>query len=921
MRAVSADVDAILRGVPKFRARVQVKDSGGTFRDLSTYAGENLLKHLTWHEDIDSPGITWEAVFVREMELLSLAPLMQTSGLNRQFNIATAYAALIQVGRQMKVEYSLQAEDDPAAPTWLLAFTGYIDTVSWGESDDITISGRGDEAVLIDTYIERDRVYALATGANADRGCYIFQTSAVFSTTYAVGDRVVPTNLNINGHFYRVTSITTGIPATTEPAWPTGAGSTVVSGGVTFTESGSTTSTVGTAVETVEQQILNDTMGIGVVTLNTPVSPAWLVKWFQVSRQLLFDELRLLADQIGWCIRPKFDAGSGTMKLTLYDPVRSNTTSARTFSKSLATVKRAEIRIADIRNAIDLIFSDSQDLDSGGHPKRKKISVTDPASIAKYGRRWGEVQEADTSNIDTSAEATTLANAILSDLKEPSADFEVSVPLFPQIELTDLYTLAANGVHFDVDQKLAVVGFDHVYSADECTTTFRVRGTPASGKSMWLQRMTDSENGETHAVATLDNVAIPLVTLLAPPVGGTAGTLAWAGGKGNRPIKFEFHLSTSNGFTPDASTLQSISDERGFNLGNLDPAKTYYGRHIPLAFNDSRIVRGEPSAQFTVIPGRGMATHLNPNVDWGRLPLNGGFETQFDTSAPPDFWVMGAGSTWNTHVSLLTNGSGLQGNNYLKLLSSGTNAATIASAEFTVNEKAILPFTYWKKAVTNGLGGGAVVVEYFDYLHVSLGTISDTIDLAGSIGTWVEVQTVLFTPPAGARFARVGFVLPAGVVSECHLDDVRLGYSPSALSRVRATTATAGSYVTGDTVKYATKVYDALGEYDPTTAWTFTALKPGYYRISAAIFSATQAWALGNSLQIYIQKNTVNQAYGSRHFAPSAANWYLTSNIDTTLLLAAGDVIRCTLNHDRAAGNVTLFADASANYFTVDRLP
>lgn len=58
------------------------------------------------------------------------------------------------------------------------------------------------------------------------------------STVVVLNDIYLPTVLN--GHKYKATSITTGITAATEPTWPTTAGGTVVDGGVTWTEIGST---------------------------------------------------------------------------------------------------------------------------------------------------------------------------------------------------------------------------------------------------------------------------------------------------------------------------------------------------------------------------------------------------------------------------------------------------------------------------------------------------------------------------------------------------------------------------------------------------------------------------------------------------------------------------------------------------------
>lgn len=796
MRAISTAQNAILTvqaqgGAQNIVMRCWTKDGAGNWRDLTNYAlGENLVKSLTWREGIDDPGITWEATFIREAELLSLAPLVTTSALNRGFvPTGPAYDPLLQVGRQMRFEWYLASEDDPVtipnafiAVTAIAAFTGYIDSINAAGDGEIHLTGRGLEAQLIDNYIERERVYAFAQGGSATAGCYIFE----LNRAYLVGDLVLPTNANLNGHYYRVSTAGTS-SATVEPTWPTGAGATVANGAgaLVFTESGATSNTTGTAVETVMQQLLTD--NASGVTLWCPVSPAWAVKWFNVTRQPLFDELRALADQIGWCLRYVWDptatdlrtgTSTGAMRLKLYDPNRANTTSARTFQKGdQLDIKRAEVSIHDIRNAVNVVYSDSQDLDSAGIPKRKVIAVTDSASITKYGRRFCEIDEASTSNIDTSAEATTLANAVLSDLSEPTADFEVEVRLFPFVEVTDLYTLAANGVHFDVDEKLAVVGYDHSHSAADSTTTIRMRGKPSSAASKWQQIATDGKSGEVHALQTLDASVAHTVTNLLPMIGGMSGVIQASGyDKANRQTDFELHVSTSNGFTPTAATLKTVSSEKSFALSDLDPSKAYYARLVPLVMNGRKRVQGLPSAQFAITPARAQSTHLNSDVIWGRLPLNGGFETQFDSLAMPDFWSFtGAGPpVFGTDIQVATT-SGISGGQYLKVKTSTTSMSTnIFSAWFAVNELAWYAPSMWRKCVSGGADTVGFAIQWADISKSVIGAYSETFPLNDSVGTWVKQRLAASQPTAGARFARLNVYLlnTATAVKEVDVDEV-----------------------------------------------------------------------------------------------------------------------------------------------------
>lgn len=775
MRTISADHDKILTGGARQIAhRIQVKDAGGTFRDLSTYPGVDLIEQLEWSEDLDNPGVTWSATLTREQEQISLAPMMENSPLNRGFNPAASYAALLQVGRRMKVEFSMQAEDDPRARTWSLAFEGYIDKVNSGGGDTVSIEGRGLEAAIINAYIKRERIYAYAQGANADRGCYVWTPS----TVWVVGDRLVPTDSKANQHFYRVTTGGTG--GTTEPTWPTGGGSTVADGSAVFTESGATSTSATTDVEAVMQQILDDTLGAGVVTLWCPVSPVWSVRWFLVSRQPTFDELKTLADQIGWCVRFMDDAG--TPKLKFFDPDRATTTSLRSFgpTSEVEDYKRLSTDWQGIRNAIRVVYSDSQDLDPAGNPKRKTVDRTDAASQTKYGELFAEIAEATNSNIDTAAEAQALADAVLSDLAEPTADMEAALLFFfAFVEVCDLYTFTADGVHFDSDQKLAVVGFTHSVSAEETSTSIRVRGKPASnGKKGWFERFSDAEGAEQHALTVVENVAPLTLAADSTPVGGVRLSLVWNGTKAPKDTHFELHLSTAPGFTASAATLAATGKDRSFEVGNLDPAVEHYAQVIPITFNDGRAVRGQPSTEIPFTPGRAQATHLNSDVEWGRLPLNGGFETQLDPAGPPDFWTMGGGGfsgTWGAQAFLLTDGSGISGAAYLKLLSASAFAgAAVTSAFFNINERRFYAPSFWRKAVS-GAGTVNVAIIYYDQDHaITGGSVNETFSLASSVGTWVQHLFAATLPPAGSRFARISLIVPLGVGQECHFDDVRL---------------------------------------------------------------------------------------------------------------------------------------------------
>lgn len=778
MRTISADNAAILAGFQSTQIRMQVKNAAGAWKDLMTFPTFDALEEITWGEEVDSIGVQWNATLTREQAKISLSPFMAASPLNHDFDPASSSAPLLQVGRLMKVEYSIHANGDPRARTWTLAFQGYVEAINAGGRDTVSIEGRGLEAQLQNAYIERERIYAFAQGVWATKGCYVWDASRV----WVVGDLMVPTDTKRNGHFYRVTTAGTG--GTAEPTWNTGGASTTNDGTAVFTESGSTSTSVGTDIEVVLQQILDDN-GFGVVSLWCPTSPSYAVKNFKLNRQPLFEALRNMVDgTIGWCLRYMDDAGSPRLKL--FDPLRSTTTSLRTFGPTEIAedgYNRVEVRLENIRNAVDVTFSDAQDLDASGNPTRKTVSRSDAASITKYGRLFCAVAESSSSNIDTTAEATALADRMLSDLAEPTADLEAELLyFFPFVELCDLYTFAADGVHFDSDQKLAVSSYTHRVNARECATTLRIRGKPASQSADgWFTMLEDSVGADTHALTALENTIPLLLEADTIPVGGTRISFDWAQTRKPQETTFELHISTSAGFTPSGATLYAAGRERAFEVGNLDPDVPHYAKLVPITWNASRPIRGQASSELTFTPGRGQATHLNPNVIWGRLPLNGGFETQTFPNKPPDFWFLGDPDQWDGPgpsggLAELGTTGGCSGANFVKLSTTTAGAGsrvTLFSAEFTVNELETYVATMWKKNVSGSGNNLILAVSWRDISHAVISRTDTAFDLATDVGAWAKVSTGVLTPPANSRFARVGIEISSGASGrETHVDSV-----------------------------------------------------------------------------------------------------------------------------------------------------
>jgi len=806
MRTISADHDALLiaTGGTQRRFRVQVKDSGGTFRDLSTFVGPDMVLGSTWHEDVDSNGHDCTISVKRAVEKLSLSPFMQASPVNRNFAFPGTYSPLVDIAREVKVEWWIGAAGtDPG--TFVMGFHGYLDTFSPASGDGtMTMTARGQYSRSLDAFIEQERIYAHSIDADATKGFRPY----VNGDTWIVGELAVPNEAKRNGHFYAVDSITTGIGGT-EGTWPTGAGATVTFGGVTFMEKGLTTTITGTAVETVIQRILNDNVA-SPPTLTTTVSPSWLVRWFMQQRTGAWLGARVLADQIGWDLRDKFNSGLGDYRLELNDVPRTKTVPDRTFSKDQRfKLSRLDTKLDGIRNVIRVIYLDSQDLDPQGFPRRKSVTVSDSTSIAKYGRRFMEVSEGKSSNIDTSAEATTFANAMLSDLKDPQAEMEVELPFFPFVELGDLYRFSADGIHFDVDQDLAVVSYSHQLRGGDrpsATTTLVCRGKPSGGYARWLMRDA-GRTTETHATNANSSA---IETLAATDtVGGTKLKVDATFSKHALPKGFEFHLSLSPGFTPSSATLAQSGHLDELTVGNLLPGQTYYAVVVPYGFNGQKIVRGQQSEQISFVAGRASSGHIHEGIALGLYPLNGGFETRRDATGMPDWWVPDGGAVFGTNLFVKEDSSGISGTRYMEMDIANGGAGMITAKIPIANETSeanrytgLYRVSCWMKNKSGNAGGGNLLILTaigYDYANavVGGGGLSASVSIAGNSKTdhWQRVD--LIASVAGTTTRSIALAFSSSFVSgqyNVFVDDFRVEFIGTPWYEVGDTTKFTDNY-------------------------------------------------------------------------------------------------------------------------------
>ena len=255
----------------------------------------------------------------------------------------------------------------------------------------------------------------------------------------------------------------------------------------------------GVAVETVDQQVLDATLGASFVPVYTPASPSYLISPPYVQKlQSLMDASLALAQLPGFTTHYKWDDGTSSFRFTFYEPPRSKTVPDWTYTKGqYFEITSFKIDRKNIKNVIYLSYLDS------ATKTRLRIVVSDSTSITKYGRRPFFVTEGDTSPIDSSTKANTMAAAMLSDMKDPKAEAAFEIPFNWAMEIHDLIRFAANGIHHDTAQDLAVVSIRDEINRKKARMVVLVRGKPAGMYALWRDRSkaTGRRPGERGPVA------------------------------------------------------------------------------------------------------------------------------------------------------------------------------------------------------------------------------------------------------------------------------------------------------------------------------------------------------------------------------------------------------------------------------------
>jgi hypothetical protein len=668
----------------------------------------------------------------------------------------------------------------------------------------------------------------------------------------------------------------------------------------------------GVAVETVMQSILDDNIApAGTVSLYTPPPgpPGWNIKEFSQDKKSVIEALTFLARQIGWDVRYLWDNGTSSFRLTFYEPDRAKVTPDYTLKPSMyLDVTELRTSLSDIRNDIDVTFTNRAVTDPNGDYARQTVNSQDATSIAKYDDQWAEAAEASASNIDTSTEALKMATAMCSDLKEPVATHTIEAHLLPQLELGDLILCKANGVHYDVDQALAITSVQHQVSVDKARTTVAVRGKPSGPRAVWLE------------IAAAPGVA-PSVKLAAPaaPTGLTATAIA--GGLAVKfappPIgnweEFELHLSAISGFTPSAATFKQRGSADRFEVSDLVPGTTQYAKVVAVDANRNR---SAASSQVSLAAGYTTPLLMQPLVTFASIVPNPDFEANNTAAAPPDTWAMATPADWAVKAFLETS-TVYTGGNSIKF----TAAATLLSQFFVIRGGDDFSLK-WSRRSTSASGSVTLNIDWCDASFATISTFSHAYSFVAA-NTWVydQIPYPLPTAPSTAKYARVRIVAAPAAANSVFVDSINLFPIQNAIVYADASRQSAlASNIANATWTLMEWNLSNLDTHSAISTlpwkWTCPAGGSGWYQINAAV-TLTGLTAGTGELIMEIYVNGTSRWRGTRVGINTSVQ---TAQVAATLLLTAADYVQIFLWQSNGAGRNIETAVSEANHFSIIRL-
>lgn len=153
---------AIVSGNLDQYAKLEIQDPDLAWVDVSTaLSAPDWFNSAVVSDDIDANTMSFSAELLRDAGSLSLAPLLESSTINR--NALSVYAPMLDLVRQWRFSVCAVAHGGTPIDYEEIA-KGYIDTIDVNDKRaTIQVAGRGQEAPILDTEILVKRTYSPAS--------------------------------------------------------------------------------------------------------------------------------------------------------------------------------------------------------------------------------------------------------------------------------------------------------------------------------------------------------------------------------------------------------------------------------------------------------------------------------------------------------------------------------------------------------------------------------------------------------------------------------------------------------------------------------------------------------------------------------------------------------------------------------------
>jgi hypothetical protein len=152
VRTISGPERALLAGRFAASLRVEVENADGDMVDLANLGGLNFVESAEWSKEIDIPVAGLTVGVRRQVNGVSLAPLVEGSTANQ--NEIAQYAPLLNGGRLIRISTACTLPGvAPVLGDWKAMFIGKVDDVDFARPV-ISLTCRDLGARLFDTFIE-----------------------------------------------------------------------------------------------------------------------------------------------------------------------------------------------------------------------------------------------------------------------------------------------------------------------------------------------------------------------------------------------------------------------------------------------------------------------------------------------------------------------------------------------------------------------------------------------------------------------------------------------------------------------------------------------------------------------------------------------------------------------------------------------